>query len=245
MMKHKGPFIALTALLMVCAKPARADFEAIQAIITYLGDVVQNAKEQVIKAKSLIESAQQLSTQTKKMVSDAKGTVKKVGDEVKSAKAKAQEIKDKVSNTINMAKSGDLKGALQNTEFIKLKGVFDGTKIDDEMADAVMDTLVRKKGDDSIANQKALNKALNLKQGIDMANMFGEVLVLRQDLKAEEDDPQNPESIDEAVDLSQESAVKSLERQNKVLLMKAQMATYGHTFDIQSLEGGQEGDGNE
>lgn len=244
-MKSRVTFIALTVLSMLCAKPAKADIEAIQAIITYVGDVVQNAKEQVIKAKSLIESTQQLATQTKKMVSDAKQTVKQVGDGVKSAQTKVQEIKGKVDSTINMVKSGDLKGALQNAEFIKLKGTFDGTKIDDEMAENVMETLVRKKGDDSIANQKALNKALNLKQGIDMANMFGEVLVLRQNLRDEEDNPQNPESIDEAIDLSQESAMEALERQNKILLMKAQLATYSHTFGIQSLEGESEGEGNE
>ena len=251
-MMRKGWFIILTAFAAFFASPAKADIEAVQAIITYVGDVVQNAKEQVIKAKSMIESAQQLATQTKKIASDAKktikdaqGVVKQVQGEVKTAQEKVQAIKDKVNNTINAVQSGDIKNVLPKVEFTKLNGVFDGTKIDDEMAEAVMDTLVRKKGEDSIANQKALNKALNLKQGTDMANMFADVVVLRQESVQEEDDPQNPDNIEDAVSLAQESMMKNLERERQILLLNSQITEYNHTYGVQALQGEKEEANNE
>ena len=230
---RKSRFIILAVFMVFSASPAKADIEAVQAIITYVGDVAQNAKEQVLKAKSMIESAQQLAVQTKKIASDAKktikdaeGVVKQVQSEVKTAQEKVQAIKDKVNGTINAVQSGDIKNVLPKVEFAKLNGVFDGTKIDDEMAEAVMDTLVRKKGGDSIANQKALNKALNLKQGTDMANMFADVVVLRQEIVQEEDEVQNPDNIEDAIDLAQKSMTKNLERQRQILLFNSQITEY-------------------
>ena len=232
-MMRKSRFIILAVFMVFSASPAKADIEAVQAIITYVGDVAQNAKEQVLKAKSMIESAQQLAVQTKKIASDAKktikdaeGVVKQVQSEVKTAQEKVQAIKDKVNGTINAVQSGDIKNVLPKVEFAKLNGVFDGTKIDDEMAEAVMDTLVRKKGGDSIANQKALNKALNLKQGTDMANMFADVVVLRQEIVQEEDEVQNPDNIEDAIDLAQKSMTKNLERQRQILLFNSQITEY-------------------
>ncbi len=243
-MMRKGWFIILAVFMVFSASPAKADIEAVQAIITYVGDVAQNAKEQVLKAKSMIESAQQLAVQTKKIASDAKktikdaeGVVKQVQSEVKTAQEKVQAIKDKVNGTINAVQSGDIKNVLPKVEFVKLNGVFDGTKIDDEMAEAVMDTLVRKKGGDSIANQKALNKALNLKQGTDMANMFADVVVLRQEIVQEEDEVQNPDNIEDAIDLAQKSMTKNLERQRQILLFNSQITEYNHTYGIQALQG--------
>lgn len=230
---------------MVCSSPARADIEAIQAVITALGDVVQGAQEQITKAKSLIENVQQLSTQAKKFASDAKQMVdegKKAVETVKSgvqtAKEKAEEIKNKATAFVDNVKSGDLgaiKESVGNIEFAKFNNVFDGTKMDDEMADAVIDVMTRTRGDDSIESQKQLSKAINQKNGMDMANMYAKTLVMRQTLRDESDEFANPTSVDEAIKLAEEAQLSAMKRRKEILNMEATTSRFDHTQAIQSL----------
>ena len=245
MKKHGLTFGVMICMAMICSTPARADIEAIQAVITALGDVVEGAQEQITKAKSLIENVQQLSTQAKKFASDAKQlvdegkkTVESVKTGIEGAKAKAEEIKNKATAFVDGVKSGDLgaiKENLGNVEFAKFNDVFDGTKIDDEMADAVLDVMTRKKGDDSIESQKELSKAINQKNGIDMANMFAKTIVLRQTLRDESDEFENPTSVDEAIKLAQEAQLSAMKRCKEILNMEATTYRFDHTQAIQSI----------
>ena len=247
-MKKRGlTFAFLISFGVLFATEARADIEAIQTVITALGDVVEGAKEQIEKAKSMIESAQQLAAQAKKFkkdvedtVNQAKGAVEKVKSEVKTAQEKAQAIKDRVNGLVNAAKTGDLNGLrseVSSMEFASLNNIFDGTRPDDEMAEAVLDNMVRKRGDDSIANQKAVSDAINKKNGVDMANMFGKTLVMRQQLKNEKDDFKNPESVDEAINLLQEKQMSVIERKKEILNMEANISRIKHTQALQNVEG--------
>ncbi|HCU58986.1 MAG TPA: hypothetical protein DIC64_03295 [Alphaproteobacteria bacterium] len=255
-MKIRGLIFAFFVMFgLFFASNAKADIEAIQAAITLLGDVYEGAQEQIIKAKSLIESAKQLGTQVKKFKKDAedtinqaKGAVEKVQSEVKTVQEKVQNIKDKAIGLADAAKKGDLNGLksqASSMEFASLNNVFDGTKADDEMAEAVLDNMVRKKGDNSIENQKAISDAINMKNGIDMANMFGKTLVLRQQLRNEKDDFQNPESIDEAINLFQEKQISAMKRRREILNMESTIARFHHTRALQSVEGEYAEDKNE
>ena len=96
---------------------------------------------------------------------------------------------------------------------------------------------MRKRGDDSIANQKAVSDAINKKNGVDMANMFGKTLVMRQQLKNEKDDFKNPESVDEAINLLQEKQMSVIERKKEILNMEANISRIKHTQALQNVEG--------
>lgn len=246
-MRYSLIFVLLLMSSLFLSSEAKADIEALQAVITTVGDVVEGAKEQITKAKSFIESAQQLETQAKKFAKDAQNTVNQAKDAinqtkkaVKTAQQKADEIKSRVDDAVNKVKEtdlGDLKSNLSSVEFASLNEVLDGTKPDDEAAEAVLDNLVRKKGNDSIENQRALTKAINRKSGQDMSNMYGRVLVLRQKIKNEKDDFQNPQSIDEAIELSQKAQMSSMKRRRDVLNMEANVSRFNHMRLIQNVEG--------
>ena len=249
-MKKRGLIFAFCLLFaLTYSFKAKADIEAIQAVITALGDVVEGAKEKLEKAKSLYESGQQLASQVKKYADEAKATIEKGKQMYNSAKEKAEAIKAKATGLADAIKNRDigaLRGGLENMEFSSLKGTFDGSHDDDEMAEAVLDTLVRKKGKDSIATQKALSKAINEKNGLDMAGVYGKTTVLRQDLAKEKDDFQNPQSVDEAIELCQKVLLRSMERRNKIAEMEGTVAKFRHTRAMESVSGDyEEGNKNE
>ena len=233
--------------LMFSAHSARADIEALEAVITAVGDVVASAKDQVVKAQDMIESMEQLKTQVKSAVNDVKKTVndvKGVVDEAKNTvdavKEKAQGIVDEVNNTLTAVQNKDfgaLKDKVSNLELAGLNGTFDGTKDDEDMAEAVMENMVRKKGEDSIANQKALSQAINQKNGIDMTNMFAKAMVLRQNLLEETDETENPETIDEAVSLAQQEKLSAMRRRNKILNMEATISRFRHAQEMENIQG--------
>lgn len=240
MRKNGLIFVFCLFSALIFSGRAKADIEALQAVITALGDVVQGAQEHILKAKSMYESGQQLASQAKKCVSEVRNTVEQGKKTYEDAKAKAKAIKDRVNNATEIFKSGDLgelKSKLASKEFSSLNGMFDGKHDEDETADQVLETMVRKKGDDSIANQNALTRAINEKLGDNMANLFGKSMVMRQNLVNEEDNPQNPESVDEAIGLSQKMQLQSMRRFNEILSMEASISRFYHSMAIGNIVG--------
>jgi len=217
--------------------PARADIEALQAVLMTVLDNVQGYKEKIAKAQSLKQTIEQRAKQAKKYVNDAKSTYNKGKQIYSSAREKAGAIKGGVEATITAVQEKDLKG-LGYTMLSPLKGKFDGKMSDNEAADAVVDVMVRKKGADSIANQMALSYALNKQNAEDMSALFSKTMVLRQNIRNEEDELVNVESIDEAIDLSQKASLRSMKRNLKIIEMKASMAGFEHMMGIHNSEGG-------
>ena len=256
-MKRRGTiFVFCLFIALTCSFKARADIEAIQAVITALGDVVEGAKEQVQKVQSLYESGQQLASQAKKYADEAKETIDKgkkmyadAKEKAEAIKAKAQDIKTKAEGMIDAVKNKDvnaLQSGFSGLEFSSLKSTFDGSHDDDEMAEDVLDTLVRKKGKDSIASQKALSEAINKKNGLDVANFYAKSTVLRQNLMKEKDDFKNPQSVDEAIELCQKVQLRSMQRQNEITALEGSVAKFHHTHAMEGVSGDyQEGDQNE
>lgn len=247
-MKKCGLTFAFCFLLsLMCSFKARADIEPIEAVIAALGDVYEGFEEKVTKAKSLIESAEQLAAQVKSAADEAKATVEKGKQMYNDAKEKAEAIKAKAQAAVDAVKNRDinaLKSGLSNLEFAAFKGTFDGKQDDNEMADTVLETLVRKKGNDSIANQKVLSKAINEKNGQDIANLYAKAMVMRQMLAAEKDEMHNPQSVEEALDLSQKVELRTMQRQNEVSSMDNSLARFIHTRAIENVSGSYAEGGN-
>lgn len=252
-MKKRGLIFAFCLLLTITFSfRARADIEAIQAVITGLGDVYEGVQEQITKAKSLYESGQQLASQVKKYADEAKATVEKGKQMYESAKEKAAAIKEKAEKTVEAIKNKDvnaLKSGLSKMDFSAFKSTFDGTKADGEMAETVMDTLVRKKGKDSIANQKALSKAINQKNGLDISNLYAQAMVARQNIRDEKDDLKNPTTMDEALELTQKVQLRAMQRQNGITQLEDGVARFVHTRAMENVSGNyekeEEGEKNE
>lgn len=249
-MKKHGLIFAFSFILaLTCSFKAKADIEAIQAVITALGDVYQGFQEQVTKAKSLYESTQQLASQVKSAADEVKSTVEKGKQMYSDAKEKAEAIKSKVQGAVDAIKNRDinaLKSGLSNMEFSAFKDTFNGKQDDSEMADTILENLVRKKGNDSIANQKALSKAINQRNGLDIANLFAKSTVMRQKLSDETGSFHNPQSVDEALDLCQKVQLRTMQRQNEISSMENSLARFIHMRAIENVGGSyEEGEKNE
>ena len=247
-MTRRGLIFAFCFLsVLTCSFRARADIEPIEAVIAALGDVYEGFEEKVTKAKSLIESTQQLAAQVKSAADEAKATVEKGKQMYESAKEKAEAIKAKAQAAVDAVKNRDinaLKSGLSNLEFTAFKGTFDGKQDENEMADTVLKTLVRKKGNDSIANQKVLSKAINEKNGRDISNLYAKSTVMRQKLAAEKDQMHNPKSVEEALDLCQKVKLRTMQRQNEISSMENSLARFVHTRAIENVSGSYEEGGN-
>ena len=192
-------------------------------MITFAGDVKSSYEEQVLKLKSLKETVSQLKTQVKSTVDQAKSTYNKAKDTyekgktaVMDAKQKAEAIKSKVEGTVNNVKNIDVKGATSKVEFAGLNNAFDGTKNDEEMAKAVADTFTITNPDQIILQNLQMKAIVGARNGHNIGNMFGEATVLRQDLRAETDDVENPTNVGDAISLSQEATIRSMDRRRRI-----------------------------
>jgi len=227
--------------LMISGREARADIEALQGVLTVVGDLVASIKEEVVRAKGLITKGKELATQCKKMAKDVQNTVDQAKRVVKTAEEKVQEIKNTVDAIRSAAESKDVKGlksSLESIEFAGLNKVLGGKETDEERAEAVLDSMVRKRGNDSIENQKQLSAAINRKNGRDMADLFAKTIIVRQNLLEEEDDPKNPQAIDEAFEFSQKTGVDTLKKGQDILNMQATIRRFHNTQAMQNIEGG-------
>lgn len=230
MKKCLSVFMVCFLMCFMMPHKAKADIEAIQALITSLGDKVEGAKEKILKVKSTKLKADELSANASKYKEKAEKTAK-------DAKEKANKIKNKATGGIKGLSGKELSNQAENTEFAGLDGTFDGTKEDDEMEEAIVDALVRKPGADSVTSQKELSAALNQKMGTDAAEMYGKAFVLRQDLAKETDEYKKPEAVDEAIKVYEDVKIKSMKRWNSILEMEGALARMEHTKALESQEG--------
>lgn len=218
-------FLILLLSSLVFAPAARADIEAIRAAMKTAGDVVEKAKQQFQSVQSVKESAEKIISQGK----DIKSAVEDKVNDVKNLYEKAEGV-------VNSVKDGNVADMASGFELGGLKGKTDGSKSDEEVAEAVEETMMRETGSDSVANSKAISKALNEKNGLNMAHMYAKGLVLRQELRDEKDDPQNPENVKEALNLQQKKAIQSIRRENKVINMDATILEYVYTNQVQRFQ---------
>lgn len=249
MKKHGLTFVFCLFLSFMLSLEARADIEAIQAMITQC-DVFQGFQEYVIKGKSLIESVKQLEAQVKQTVDEVKGsveeakaTVEKGKQAIESAKEKAEAIKAKAQGIVDAIKNKDvngLKSGLSSLDFSAFKYTFNGKQNDNEMSDTVLNTLVRQKGSDSISNQEELSKAINKKNGMDIAKLYAQGMVTRQNIKQEKDELKNPETIEESLDLCQKAQISLMKRQNEISGMEGNNARFIHTRAMENVGGSYE-----
>lgn len=237
-MKKKGLIFAVF-FFAVCLTsfPSKADIEALQPIITTIMDLVEQAKEKILKVKGLQLKKDELMANADKYSDKVKEGKKKFAN----AKEKAQSMKDKATGGMNGLSNIGVNGPVgnANTEFASLDKTFDGSKDDDEMEEAITDTLVRKQGADSISSQNELSDAINRKIGLDCADMYGKALVLRLDLQAEKDEFELPESVDKATKLYEDVKIRSMKRQNSILEMEGGLARVEHTKALETQDGAQ------
>ena len=218
---NKHVFIISFVYGLCLVSTARADIEAINGLMDNMTGVET--------IKSAVQQAQSLQ------------------DTVESVKAQAGDMVNSVTSTIDSAKNAvtsavgsvtDLASGAQNLEFGGLQGAFDGSKSPNDQEDAVLDTLVRKKGEDSIAAQKELSKALNMKAGKELEGIYAHALAMRVQIQGETDDVQNPESMPVAVSLAQDEAIKAIKRRNQIVLLEAMNLAFRASRALSSIEDG-------
>jgi len=210
---------------------ARADFEVIQETVSGAVEVPKAAESMIMKEKAMEENANQLKSRLKK----AADKVKKAANSIKDGVAN---IKNKITGLVSAAKTGDLEGLAAGGEFAALNETFDGSKSDEEMGDNVLDSLVRKKGENSIGNAQVVSKAINQKNGRDIADMYGDAFTQRLELKQVKDEYENPESIDDAVSLYQQEKLDYMRRMNAIARLNNKLARVKHTRAIENVQGG-------
>lgn len=223
-----------TAFLLLFAAPAKADIEALLALLEQV-DVFESDSEMLEKAKSFYSNYQELS----KQVSELKNEAEKM---YHSAEQKVGEINDVVNKGMEIIETGDIKGAIQNLDFAPLQGMFDGSKGPAEMEEAVAKELVREEGDHSIKNQKEISKALNKKEGVEMADMFAKAVVMRKSIELEKDEEKNPQAEDEALSLAQDEYIKSIKRRNRIVAIEATRLSVRASKELAGIKAKKEGE---
>lgn len=249
MNKRGLTFVFCLFFTFMLSLEARADIESIQFLITQC-DVFEGAQEQILKLKSLYESGQQLAAQVKQTVDEVKGavdevksTVEKGKQTIESVKEKAEAIVAQTNGIVDAIKNKDinaLKSGLSSLDFSAFKYTFNGKQNDSEMSDTILKTLVRQKGNDSISNQEELSRAINQKNGMDIANLYGQAMATRQNIRQEKDDIKNPETMEEALELCQKVQVRLMKRQNEISNMEGNNARFIHTRAMENVGGSYE-----
>lgn len=243
-MKKTLPFILVLFLSLVCIKPAHADIEAIHMTLEQVGHNHPEFQKKVTEAKAFISKTKNLASHIKEtvgevkktvkqaekfandVVSEAKGAVDKVKgavDKVKGAVDKAKDIYSKAEGVAQTVKKGQVPTNLSLSEFQSLSFISNGdfSKTDDEKTKATTDLFLKKPEKDDIEFQRQKAKAVNQRNANQSADQYSESLVLRQEIADEADDPQTPETVDEAQSLLQEVSQKSFKRNNQITRMRA------------------------
>ena len=210
--------IVVLVIMALFTFEVKADMEPVEKIERELTKI-ESSKEQVAAVKKAESAVKATETQAKGLFNEAKG-------QFDSAKSAIEDTAKQVKATVEAIKSGDIMGALQNVELSGIKGLFDGSKVTTEQEDAVLETMTREKGDNSIENQKKLAKVLNEKEGIEVANAFAKALVTRQKLAQESDEIENPEDMLTAQKLAQEAQIASIKRYRENVLLEATLQEY-------------------
>jgi|GEM_PF-6422064 len=196
----------------------KADMEAVEET-ERKATFMESVKEKVSAAKKAGAAVKATEAQAKGLLNKAKG-------QFDSAKEAIEDTVKRTMATVEAIKSGDIMGVLQNLELSGIKGLFDGSKVTTEQEDAVLETMTREKGDNSIENQKKLTKVLNQKEGIEVANAYAKAFVMRQKLAQESDEIEEPEDILTAQKLAQEAQIASIKRYRENILLEATFQEY-------------------
>lgn len=220
-MMKKKVFILSVVLNFCFALSAKADIEPVNGLMDNLTGV-ETIKSSVQSVQSLKDTVDSVKAQGGDLVNSVKSTVQGVTDAAQSA----------IDGAKNMAAS------VQNLDFAGTQGMFDGSKTPNEQESAVMDNLIRKKGEDSISSQKELSKALNMKAGKELEGIFAHALAMRVKIQNETDDNQNPESMQTAISLAQDEAIKAIKRRNQIVLLEAMNLAFKASRALNNLEDG-------
>ncbi len=231
--------IVVLVIMTLLTFEVKADMEPVEKTERELTKI-ESFKEQVAAVKKAESAVKATETQAKGLLNQAKG-------QFDSAKSAIEDTVKKTMATVEAIKNGDIMGALQNVELSGIKGLFDGSKVTTEQEDAVLETMTREKGDNSIENQKKLAKVLNGKEGIEVANAFAKAFVTRQKLAQESDEIENPEDMLTAQKLAQEAQIASIKRYRENILLEATLQEYRMSTALSGMvrssaedEGGQD-----
>ena len=118
-----------------------------------------------------------------------------------------------------------------------LAGEFDATFLVYDRADIAF--LTEADGiildENSITEAKKLQATINKNMGENAATLYGRTLVLRQELMNEENPEHSLETIQEALQASNEMVITSLRRWNKILEMQAYINEYKNSVAMQNF----------
>lgn len=239
-MNKKCLAIFFFVLSLLCIKEARADIEALRVVLEQVGSNFPEFEKKVTEAKSLLNQTKKLTAQVKDTINQGKQIIKQgeqVVGEVKGAAEKAMNIVSEVKTAAESVKQGQIPTNLSLSEFQSLSFISNGdvSMTDSEKADATADLFLKKPEKDDIEYQRQKEEAVNQRNGNQSADQYSESFVLRQELADEKDDPQTPETVDEAQSLIQETAQKSFQRNNKITRMKAMQLDYNATNALMGL----------
>ena len=220
--------------VLLSVVPARADIEALLEGLEQI-TVFESENETLQTIESLYNKAEEL----KKQASEYKNKAEKM---YHSAQDAANKGIDAVNKASEMVKTGDIKGAIQNMDFAPLQGMFDGSKGPAEEEEAVYKEMVREEGDHSIENQRELEKAINEKEGIEMADTFAKAIVMRKNIEEETDELENPQTEDEALSLAQDEYIRSIKRRNRMVALEATRLSVRASRELAKIEAKKEGE---
>ncbi len=169
-----------------------------------------------------------------KTVQDAADSVTKLKDTaiqgVTGIMGNINEIVDTATNPTSLI--GDVKTSVMGG----LKDAFDGSKNEDELVENVTENYTRVFGaENSITEAKKLQATINKNMGENAATLYGRTLVLRQELMNEENPEHSLETIQEALQASNEMVITSLRRWNKILEMQAYINEYKNSVAMQNF----------
>ena len=89
--------------------------------------------------------------------------------------------------------------------------------------------------ENSITEAKKIQATINKNMGENAATLYGRTLVLRQELMNEENPEHSLETIQEALQASNEMVITSLRRWNKILEMQAYINEYKNSVAMQNF----------
>lgn len=209
-------FISLILVIALGTKRVLADVEAPGTVIDKTAEVPQTTKDKIQTEYAL----------RKKQYAVAKQGFQKAKEKYNQAKEMADNIQEAIENPLGAGVSlaQKLHEGLTKKDISK-----------DELAQSVKATYSREENagiEAAVAHQKATNLLL-----IDnTAALFAKAMVLRQNINDEELDEPDIENIETAMRLSTALMVKSLERWNEILKMRAYISAYKNFLENQNYK---------
>lgn len=210
---NKRLFIIFCLAVLGISLPARADIESISAAIK---GGYTNVQAQLKTVQDAADSVTKLKDTAVQGVTGIMGNV--------------NEIIDTATNPTSLL--GDVKTSVMGG----LKDALDGSKNEDEQIENVTENYTREFGaENSITKAKKLQAAINKNMGENAATLYGRTLVLRQELMNEENPEHSLDTIQEALQASNEMVLLSMRRWNKILEMQAYINEYKNSIAIQNF----------